>query len=133
MNSFFELQIKSELLKLMYLFFSENLIQIYTSKTENKSTILIKKIITYLKENYQNNITLQDLSKKFNVNVPFKSFEDAILTFEFLLNQDAEYIKSDGTISVTNRIHRGNVYSDKYNFGSKNGLRQDLSPLLFYE
>lgn len=67
MNSFFELQIKSELLKLMYLFFSENLIQIYTSKTENKSTILIKKIITYLKENYQNNITLQDLSKKFNL------------------------------------------------------------------
>lgn len=67
MNSFFELQIKSELLKLMYLFFSENLIQIYTSKTENKSTILIKKIITYLKENYQNSITLQDLSKKFNL------------------------------------------------------------------
>ena len=65
-------------------------------------------------------VNKNDLSKKFNVNVPFKSFEDAILTFEILLNQDAKYIKSDGTISVTTRIHRGTVYSDKYNFGSKN-------------
>ena len=65
-------------------------------------------------------VSKNDLSKKFNVNIPFKSFNDAVLAFELLLNQDAEYIKSDGTIIVTNRIHRGNIYNHKYDFGSKN-------------
>ena len=65
-------------------------------------------------------VNKNDLSKKFNVNVPFKSFEDAIIAFELLLNQDVKYVKSDGTISVTNRIYKDTVYSDKFKFGSKN-------------
>jgi hypothetical protein len=59
-------------------------------------------------------VNKNDLSKKFNVNVPFKSFEDAILTFEILLNQDAKYIKSDGTITVSSEIKRGAVSNDTF-------------------
>lgn len=66
-NEFFELQLKSYLFELFYIFFKECFeIHDYSAKIKDDTTNDIKAILEYIKINYMNSISIKDLANVVN-------------------------------------------------------------------
>lgn len=68
-NEFFEIKIKSRLLDLFYIFFTENIITLSTKPKEDRTAKQTKEILKFIEENYTNNLSLEVISKKFGISL----------------------------------------------------------------
>ncbi len=68
-NEFYEIKIKAFLLELFYIFFTEKIITLSSKPKEDKVTKIAKEILTFIEENYENNLSLQLISNTFGISV----------------------------------------------------------------
>lgn len=66
-NDFYEIKIKSYILELFYIFFTEKIITIYSKSKENKAAKVTKEVIKFIQENYQNELSLELIADKFEI------------------------------------------------------------------
>ena len=68
-NEYFELEIKSILLEIFYILFSNNYFIINNNMPNNTSNKIIKSVLNYIQENYNKPLTLNDIANTFKISV----------------------------------------------------------------
>ena len=68
-TEYFELEIKSLLLEMFYILFSNNYFTINNNMPNNASNKIIKSVLNYIQENYNKPLTLNDISNRFKISI----------------------------------------------------------------